>query len=109
MAIVVREHIGEADHVEWWPAFVVSGDEIREDFYIPHFLEGPDVLSREASTWGVNGEPIRWVLSRAKTRGKGFFPSHAYGQNIIVSTALRDAFLGAGLVGLDIKPARIAD
>lgn len=32
MATVVREHLGEADHVEWLPAFVVSGDGIREDF-----------------------------------------------------------------------------
>jgi len=49
------------------------------------------------------------VLSRAKATSKDFFPSHAYGQNIIVSSALRDAFLEAGLVGLDIEPARIAD
>ena len=109
MVDIVRAQVTRPEDIEWLPAVVVSGDGLREAFYVPHFLERPDVLSREASTWGVNGEPIRWVLSRAKIAGRDFIPSHAYGRNVIISEELRDAFLEAGLVGVDIEPARVSD
>lgn len=109
MAGIVRKHVGESPNVQWLRAQVVSGDGLREQFYVPHFLERPDVLNRDASTWGVNGQPIRWVLSRTKVGGRDFFPSHAFGRNIIVSSKLRGAFLEAGLIGLDMEPARVAD
>lgn len=108
MAEIVQAHLGERDAVQWLPAVVVNGDEGRQDYRIPHFVERQDVLDRDASTWGPNGQPIRWVLSPEKIAGRRFFASHAFGRNVIISDVLRDAFHASGLTGVEIEPARVS-
>jgi hypothetical protein len=108
MAEIVQAHLSGLDSVQWLPAVVIGGDGHRSDYRIPHFVERPDVLDFDASTWGPNGEPIRWVLSSTKAAGRNFFPSHSYARNVIISSALHDAFRRAELTGLDIDRARVA-
>ncbi|MEP7762328.1 DUF1629 domain-containing protein [Sanguibacter sp. 25GB23B1] len=109
MADIVQAHLGELDAVQWIPAVVTSTDGHRGDYRIAHFTERPDVLDPDASTFGPNGQPIRWVLSARKITGRHFFPSHDYGRNVIISATLRTALLDAKLTGLDIDPVRLVD
>ncbi|MEP7793745.1 hypothetical protein [Sanguibacter sp. 25GB23B1] len=107
MADIVQAHLGELDAVQWIPAVFTSTDGHRGDYRIAHFTERPDVLDPDASTFGPNGQPIRWVLSARKITGRHFFPSHDYGRNVIISATLRTALLDAKLTGLDIDPVRL--
>ncbi|MGY4644591.1 hypothetical protein [Cellulomonas sp. URHB0016] len=109
MAEIVDAYLSPLDKVQWLPAVVVGADGYRADYRIPHFTERPDVLDRDASTWGPSGQPIRWVLDLARTAGRTFFPSHAYGSNVIVDDTMLAAFRAAELTGLDVDRARIAD
>lgn len=109
MADIVQAHLGELDAVQWIPAVVTSTDGHRGDYRIAHFTERPDVLDPVASTFGPNGQPIRWVLSARKIAGRHFFPSHDYGRNVIIDATLRTALLDAKLTGLDIDPVRLVD
>jgi hypothetical protein len=108
MADIVQTHLSPLDRVQWLPAVVVALDGQRADYRIPHFVERPDVLDREASTWGPSGGPIRWVLSGEKVAGRSFFPSHPFGKNVIVDDTMLAAFQAAQLTGLDVDPARLS-
>lgn len=109
MADIVARHLSATDRVQWLPAAVVSPEGTHHDFHIPHFVERPEVLDREASSWGPSGLPIRWVLSRSKIAGRSFFPSHDFAKNVVVDEALLAALRAADLTGLDIDRARVSD
>ncbi len=64
---VLDAHAGPADRFQWIPAWVRLQEQERA-YWVLHFPSPPDVLHRDASTWGPGGV-IRWVLDPARLQG----------------------------------------
>src|SRR5690606_12263080 len=88
MAEVVRANLGPRDEVQWLEGTIVTPDGTAHRHEIPHFLSYPDVLDREATTWGPSGLPIRWVLSRPKLAGLRFFAREGAAGPVIVDDTM---------------------